>query len=124
MYGKEPHHQWYCPDIAKPIYQYSDSKTKPKEKLTWSDDTNPPDLSGIKIPSNSSDFQLGMELTYRDGEGKSVAVVYEGPSANSLTHTIRLEDRSKLQFHDSNLQLIDQPDLSNLPKLPWNIGMR
>ena len=47
-----------------------------------------------------------------------MAVVYEGDSSDSLTHTIRLEDESKLQIHDINLLLIDQPDLSNFPKIP------
>ena len=59
-----------------------------------------------------------MDLKYRDGEGKSVVVVYEGDSADSLAHTIILEYSSKLQIHNNNLQLIDQPDLSNFPKTP------
>ena len=57
-----------------------------------------------------------MELTYCDGMGNSEAVVYEVASADILTHTIRIEDGSKLQIHDRKLQLIDQPDFSNLPK--------
>ena len=59
-----------------------------------------------------------MDLTYIDGEGNSVAVVYKGASSDSLTHTIRLEYGSKLHIRNSNLQLIDQPDLSNFPKTP------
>ena len=51
-----------------------------------------------------------MDLTYHDGKGKSVAVVYKGASADSLTHTIRLEDGSDLHIHFSNIKLIDQPD--------------
>ena len=61
-----------------------------------------------------------MYLTYCDGIGKSVAVVYDGSSVDILTRTIHIEDRSKLQIHDSNLQLIDKPDLSNFPKKPLN----
>ena len=57
-----------------------------------------------------------MDLTYRDGMGKSVAVVYEGDSADRLTHIIRLEYESKLQIKNINLQLIDQPDFLNFPK--------
>ena len=57
-----------------------------------------------------------MYLTYCYGKGNSVAVVYKGASADSLTHTIRLEDGSKLHIHDKNLQLIDQPGFSNFPK--------
>ena len=65
-----------------------------------------------------------MDMTYCDGMVKSVAVVYEGASADSLTHTVCIEDGSKLQIHNNNLQLIDQPDFSNLPKLSRTIGMR
>ena len=57
-----------------------------------------------------------MDFTYCDIMGKIVAVVYKGSNDDSLTHTIRLEDGSKLQIHDSNLQLIDQTYFSNLPK--------
>ena len=35
-----------------------------------------------------------------------------------MTHTIRLADGSKLPIHDSNLQLLDQPDFSNIPNTP------
>ena len=59
-----------------------------------------------------------MDLTYRDGKVKSVALVYEGASADILIHTIRMEYGSKLQIHNSNLQLIDQPGFSHLPKTP------
>ena len=59
-----------------------------------------------------------MDLVYRDGQGKNVPVVYEGASADGMTHTIRLADGSKLPVHDSNLQLLDQPDFSNIPKTP------
>ena len=86
--------------------------------MTWSDGTNPPASSRSTIPSNSREFQLHMEFTYCDGEEKSEAVVYEGASADILSHTICMEDRSKLHIQNSNLQLIDQPDLSNLPKTP------
>ena len=59
-----------------------------------------------------------MGLTYRYGKGNIVAWFYKGASDDSITHTRRLEDGSKLQIHDSNLQLIYQPDLSKLPKTP------
>ena len=59
-----------------------------------------------------------MDLTYRDVLGNSVALVHEGASSDRLTHTIRLEYGSNIQIHNSNLQLIDQPDFSNLPKTP------
>ena len=55
---------------------------------------------------------------YRDGQGKNLPVVYEGASADGLLHTDFLEDGTKLTVHDSNLQLLDQPDFSNMPKTP------
>ena len=55
---------------------------------------------------------------YRDGKGNNVAVVYEGASADNLTHTICQGDGTKLQVHDSNLHLINQPDFENIPKTP------
>ena len=67
--------------------------------------------------SSQFDFNLGMDLVYFDGKGNNLAVVYEGASANGLLHTIRLEDGTKLDVHDSNLQLLDQPYFSNIPKI-------
>ena len=51
-----------------------------------------------------------MDFSYRDGTGKDVTAVYEGGSANGLIHTIRLEDGVRLDTHNSNLQLLKQPD--------------
>ena len=82
------------------------------------DDNEPPDSSVNTTASKSRDFHLGMDLTYRDGKGKIAALVCKGASAYILKHTICLEDGSKLQIHNSNLQLIYQPDFSNLPKTP------
>ena len=59
-----------------------------------------------------------MDLAHRDGKGNNDAVVYEGASADGLTHTIRLANGTELAVHDSNLQLLDQPDFSNIPKTP------
>ena len=39
---KEPHHQWYCPDIAKNTDQSINSNPKPTAHVTWLDDTKPP----------------------------------------------------------------------------------
>ena len=57
-----------------------------------------------------------MDLLYFNGEGKSVTLVYEGASANDILHIIRLKDGKKINVYDSNLQLIDQPNFSNMPK--------
>ena len=59
-----------------------------------------------------------MDLSYRDGTGKNATAVYEGASANGQMHTIRLEDGARLDTHDSNLQLLKQPEFSNIPKTP------
>ena len=80
--GKEPHHQWYCTEIAKPTDQSSDSNPKPKIQVTWSDDTKPQASSGSTTSLKPRKFQLGMDLEYRDGMGNSVALFYEGASAD------------------------------------------
>ena len=59
-----------------------------------------------------------MDLSYRNGTGTTVTAVYEGASANGLMHSIRLEGGARLNTHDSNLQLLEQPDFSNIPKTP------
>ena len=59
-----------------------------------------------------------MDLIYRDVQGKNIPVVYEGDSADGLLHTSRFEYGAKLIVHDSNLQLPDQPNFSNMPKIP------
>ena len=61
-----------------------------------------------------------MELTYTDVKGKSRAVAYKGSSADGKSHTVRTKDGSKFVVHDSNLQLINQPDFANIPKTPIN----
>ena len=55
---------------------------------------------------------------YRNGQGKNIPVVYKEACADGLLHTSRLEDGRKLTVQDSNLQLLDQPDFSNMPKTP------
>ena len=89
---------WYCPETV-------DSTIKSSAHC---DDE----------PLTKIEFQLGMDLVYRDGKGNNEAVVYEGASADGLSHTIRLANGTKLAVHDSNLQLLDQPDFSNIPKTP------
>ena len=59
-----------------------------------------------------------MELTYNDGQGTSRVVVYKGASTDSKSHTVRTADGSKFVVHDSNLQLLKQPDFANLPNTP------
>ena len=41
------------------------------------------------FPAPSNQFELGMSLSYYDGEGNDETVVYEGVMPDGLTHTIR-----------------------------------
>ena len=59
-----------------------------------------------------------MDLFYRNVAGKNISEVYEGDSANGIKHTIQLEDGARLDTNYSNLQLLDQPYFSNIPKTP------
>ena len=61
-----------------------------------------------------------MNLVYNYGKCGNEAVVYEGASADVLVHTFRWKDGSKKMVHDSNLCLLDQLDLSNIPSTPLN----
>ena len=111
-------HQWYTPKPSNKSSLTSQSidDTPPStRKVTWSSQTKQPDPYQHKKPAG---FQLGMDLVYRDGQGKNLPVFCEGASADGLPHTVRLEYGTKLTFHDSNLQLLDQPNFSNIPKTP------
>ena len=63
-------------------------------------------------------FQLDMDLIYCNGEGNIVPVVYKGASANGLLDIIHIKYGANLNVYDSNLQLLDQTDFSNMPKNP------
>ena len=93
----------------------SDTDPTPIKEVTWADSSKPyVDTSSEK----KEDFQLGVDLFYRDRAGNNISAVYEGDSANSLNHTIRLEDGARLDTNDSHLQMLDQQDFSNIPKTP------
>ena len=110
-----PFTKWYCLDRSNgiPTIQPHDATPKPNRKVNWSEYTKPPSDDHSK---KSADFQIGMDLMYRDVAGNSVPVVYEGYIANGILHTACFVDGSKLAFHDSYLQLLDQPNFSNMPK--------
>ena len=116
--NKETHHQWYHPDISNPTDQSSNSNSNPTNQVNWSENTKKPSYKGSTTSSKSRDFKLVTDLEYCDRIVNSVAKVYEGSSADGLTHTINLEDGSKLQIHNINFQLIDQPNLLNYTKTP------
>ena len=85
--------------------------------MSWLPSTKPPAPIAAKH-TESNDFQLGMELTYNDGQGESRAVAYEGASADGKSHTVCTKDGSKFVVHDSNLQLLNQPYFENIPNTP------
>ena len=63
-------------------------------------------------------FQLDINLFYHDGAGNNLSAVYKVANDNGLKHTTCLEYGARLDIHNSNLQLLDQPDFSNIPKTP------
>ena len=93
---EDPIHQWYTPEPDDKVSKAAPSINKtpiPKQNVYWSNDTKLPTPNENK---DSDGFQLGMELMYRDGQGKNLPVVYEGANADGLLHTAWLEDRSKI----------------------------
>ncbi len=49
-------------------------------------------------PPISNNFELGMNLLYKDGQGNNEAVVYEGDTLNGK-HIVRRKDGTKLYLH-------------------------
>jgi hypothetical protein len=85
------------------------------KKVTIQEDVSHPVSKRRKL-FNNSDFELGMELIYKDGRGSNVMVVYEGATAHG--HIIKFEDGSTEVVDASHLLLLHQPDLTNLPSSP------
>ena len=88
--GENNIYQWYCP-----VAVYT---SEPSRKMTWSENTKPPEIDQSK---KSIDSQLVMNLLYCCGNKESETVVYEGASAYSILHTIRLKDNTNLSVYDS-----------------------
>ena len=85
--NEEPLHQFYTPKPINKAFHTSQSidyTPLPTRKVTWSNQTKPPAPDQQKKPDG---FQLGMDLMYRDGQGKTLPVVYEGDSVNGLLQT-------------------------------------
>ena len=83
-----------------------------------------PTSKGPKQPKKrkhcDSDFEVGMDLLYKDGKGSNQPVVYEGAESNGLFHRVRLQDGSSVTVDASHLQMIHQPDLTNVPSTPFD----
>ena len=115
---EEPLHQWYFTKTSNndpPTSQSRETTPTPTRNMAWSKDTKPP---AANQANQSASFKLGMDLMYRDLQGNNTPVVYEGANADGFLHTDCFEDGAKLTVHDSNLEIIDQPDLSNMHKTP------
>ena len=80
---EEPIHKWYHLSNGQP----NETAPAPKKAVTWADETKPPtnDSSEKEV-----DFELVMDIVYRDGTDKNITEFYEGDSANGPKHTIRL----------------------------------
>ena len=115
--GEEPLHQYYRPNSnnESPTIQPRNATPKTNRKVNWLEYTKP--LCADQS-NKSADFRLAMDLMYLEGEGESVPVVNEGASADVLLHTAFFAYSSKLAVHDSNLQILDQTNFSNIPKTP------
>ena len=59
-----------------------------------------------------------MSLSFYDGTGQAETVVYEGVMPDGLTHTVRRQDGTRLNVHDTHLHLKMQADLTNIPQMP------
>ena len=62
--------------------------------------------------------KLGASVLFKPGKGRPERVVYEGASADGLHHFIRHKDGRQSLTTSPHLCLINQADLSNLPKSP------
>ena len=100
-------YQWYCPTAV--------DTSDPSMKVSWNESTKPP---AIDKSNKSIDFQLGMNLLYCCGNEENETLVYKGASADGLLHIIRLKDNTKISAYDSNLQLLYQPNFSNMLNIP------
>ena len=69
-------------------------------------------------PGSPMDFELGGSIWYNDGKGNRSMAVYEGADASGTLHTVRLQDGSRLNVNQAHIQLLEQPDFSNIPKTP------
>ena len=66
----------------------------------------------------SIDFGLVKNLIYKYRKGGNEAVVYEGASADGLVHPVCSKYGSKHMVYYSNIYILNQSDLSNIPSTP------
>jgi hypothetical protein len=66
----------------------------------------------------SSEYEIGKDLISKDGCRNNVMVVYEGATLDELMHNVRFEDGTVQTVHESQLLMLHQLDLTNLPSTP------
>ncbi len=67
-----------------------------------------------------TDFVLGQDVLYTDGEGNQERVVYKGATPDGQWHTLQRRNTLKLVFPGSHLCFLKQPDFTNIPLIPLN----
>ena len=98
------------------IVSDSESDSEDETGDDWYSPPSKPASTSDDHPKQS--FELGLSLSYFDGNGKAEMVVYEGASPDGMSHTIRHKDGTKLIVHDLHLRLKLQTALSNIPLYP------
>jgi hypothetical protein len=86
--------------------------------LIISDDVSTPLCSRKGAPqvvTLDTDFVLGQDVFYTDGEGNQERVVYKGAMPDGQWHTLQQSDASKLVTPGSHLCFLKQPDFTNFP---------
>jgi hypothetical protein len=89
--------------------------------LIISDDVSTPLCSCKQAPQAvtlDTDFVLGQDILYTDGEGNQERVVYKGATPDGQWHTLQLSDASKLVTPGSHLHFLKQPNFTNIPSTP------
>ena len=69
------------------------------------------------IPPPPTQYTMGDEVIYHDGNGHSETCVYEGESVNG-NHILRKSDGTKVITPASHIQEFGQPTLTNVPTTP------
>ncbi len=66
------------------------------------------------------EFNLGMNIIFKDGTGKSKHVVYKGATVNGLQQVIRNIDGSQSNVNQSHLSFTNQIGFDNIPQTPYD----
>ena len=67
---------------------------------------------------NDSSFELGIDLLYKYVNGNNDTVVYEGASFDVVNNAVGNQYDTNLTTLESHLQVLDQPNLCNIPSTP------